>query len=225
MNDRADVFLNILVVEDHPINIQILEQQLIALGHKVVVVNNGHAAYQLLLEKENSFDLLITDINMPAMTGHDLVKKIRSEKIDIPVLGITADTLTEDIMNCAYSGMQGCLLKPFSIDMLKSAINSVFYSTPEFKSAPEAVNLIPAVLMDEFKKTMCEDYADLVLAWTEREYSTQMDVIHRMKGSFALSGNRNGLSICDKISKNIKNQDDQQLEFYISRLLSCVDMK
>ncbi|MGC5701950.1 transporter substrate-binding domain-containing protein [Pseudomonas sp. NFXW11] len=117
--------LQILIVDDHPVNRQVLQQQLCFLGHDVCEAENGLQA--LNLWREQDFDLIITDCHMPVMNGAELARAIRQEERDradaaMPLIGLTADAQPEEVERCIQAGMNDCLIKPISLDELEERL-------------------------------------------------------------------------------------------------------
>ncbi|MGV3546234.1 MAG: response regulator, partial [Pedobacter sp.] len=89
---------------------------------------DGAAAYQLF--ENNSYDLVLTDVQMPVMGGVELTRLIKADKdkkkAAIPVLGVTANVIEEDRDRYLAAGMDGLVLKPYSekelIDKIAGAI-------------------------------------------------------------------------------------------------------
>jgi len=82
----------------------------------------------LPLLKTGKFDFLVTDWNMPGMTGIELLKEVRktSEIADIPVLMVTAEQKREQIVEAAQAGVNGYIVKPFTATTLKEKIDKIF---------------------------------------------------------------------------------------------------
>lgn len=80
-----------LIVDDDSSSRRIFEMQLAALGFETVLANNGEEAMEMLVE-DSYFDLIITDVMMPYMTGFDFAKKLKEykETKDIPVIATSA---------------------------------------------------------------------------------------------------------------------------------------
>lgn len=118
----------ILVVDDHSVNLQVLRQQLGFLGHDVVEAQNGEQA--LHLWRAQDFDMIITDCHMPIMSGAELARAIRREEREqanepIMIIGLTADAQPEEVERCIQAGMNDCLIKPISLDELEERLLSV----------------------------------------------------------------------------------------------------
>ena len=116
--------LDILVAEDERVNRVVIQRILEKLGHRVECVESGEAAIMLLREK--SFDLFLSDIQMPGLDGVATTKVIREElKLDIPVIALTAHAMKGDRDRFLEAGMSGYVAKPFEMGQLKEEIERV----------------------------------------------------------------------------------------------------
>jgi two-component system capsular synthesis sensor histidine kinase RcsC len=105
--------MRVLVAEDNAINQLILRDQLEELGCTVSLAKDGREA--LLLWSRNSFDVILTDINMPGMNGYELAKKLRCQGCTVPIIGATANAMRDESERCLAVGMQQLLVKPFGL--------------------------------------------------------------------------------------------------------------
>lgn len=117
--------LNVLVVDDYPANLMLLEKQLNSLGHQVTLAENGETG--LALWQAHTFDLVITDCSMPVMDGHEFTRKVRQlEQVSgqpaCSILGVTANAQAEERQRCLDSGMDDCLFKPIGLQTLKARL-------------------------------------------------------------------------------------------------------
>ena len=123
-----DKDIRILVVEDNANIRKLLLNILKSMGYKnVTEADNGKTAWGKLQEGE--YDLVMTDWMMPEMDGLELVKKIRadSEELkEIPILMITATDKQEDVSEAAKWGINGYIVKPFSVKTIFAKLNQVF---------------------------------------------------------------------------------------------------
>lgn len=113
--------LDILVVDDHAANRSLLCQQLQFLGHQATSASNAQSALDLW--RSGSFDIVITDCNMPAISGYELTQAIRSDEMRqqrtrCVVVGLTANALQEEPQRCRLAGMDDCLFKPITLNTL-----------------------------------------------------------------------------------------------------------
>jgi two-component system chemotaxis response regulator CheY len=74
------------------------------------------------------FDFLVSDWNMPGMTGIDLLKAVRADPklASLPVLLVTAESKREQIIEAAQAGVNGYVVKPFTAGTLKEKIDKIF---------------------------------------------------------------------------------------------------
>jgi len=117
---------SILVVEDHAINRDVVQQQLRRLGYRTTACTNGKEA--LVLLDATAFDLVLTDCHMPVMDGFDLTRAIRDSGIAsvsrMPVIGLTATIAREEHLLCTIVGMDAFLVKPATMSALQEAIEA-----------------------------------------------------------------------------------------------------
>lgn len=98
--------------------------------HEIGFVNIAEASdgdLALIKLKEEAFDFVITDWNMPGMEGIELLKLIRADAqlTHLPVLMITAEAKREQIIEAAQSGVNGYIVKPFAVHTLKEKIQKI----------------------------------------------------------------------------------------------------
>ena len=103
--------VKILFVEDEQDLVDIISNTLTKLQSNFETACNGAEALEKF--KNGSFDLLVTDINMPVMNGLDLIQKIKDLGSDIPVIIMSAHTEPEYIKRAEDLGIENYLLKPF----------------------------------------------------------------------------------------------------------------
>lgn len=103
----------ILLVEDSPFFRNLTVPMLAAVGYKVTSVQNGQEALQMLTEENVSFDVIVTDIEMPVMDGYEFATACRkSSQINgTPIVGYTASLSSEVIQKSKDVGMNDCIMK------------------------------------------------------------------------------------------------------------------
>ncbi|WP_092179525.1 transporter substrate-binding domain-containing protein [Pseudomonas sp. NFACC32-1] len=126
--ETAAAALNVLVVDDHPANRLLMSQQLEYLGHRYQVADDG--AQGLTAWQHGDFDLVIVDCNMPVMSGYELARSIRRYESgqNLPpctLLGFTANAQPEEKQRCLDAGMDDCLFKPISLNVLSQWMKGV----------------------------------------------------------------------------------------------------
>jgi two-component system, chemotaxis family, chemotaxis protein CheY len=123
----ADKNLKILVVDDFSTMRRIVRNLLKELGYtNVDEAEDGVVALQKL--KGSNFQFVVTDWNMPNMTGIELLGSIRADPVlkPLPVLMITAEAKKENIIEAAQSGASGYIVKPFTAATLEEKLNKIF---------------------------------------------------------------------------------------------------
>lgn len=119
--------MKILIVDDFSTMRRIIKNLLRDLGFtNTQEADDGSSALPLL--KASDFDFLITDWNMPGMTGIDLLKAVRADdKLkSLPVLMVTAEAKREQIIEAAQAGVNGYIVKPFTAATLKEKLDKIF---------------------------------------------------------------------------------------------------
>jgi len=107
----------ILVVDDEKSMRDFLSIFLKQEGYQVKCASSGRDAFELLEKKE--FDLVITDIKMPDISGVDVLRKINSINLNTPVIMITAFASNETALEALQEGVYDYILKPFNVDEMK----------------------------------------------------------------------------------------------------------
>ncbi len=119
--------MKILVVDDFSTMRRIIKNLLRELGFtNVSEADDGQTALPKL--QSGDFDLLITDWNMPGMTGIDLLRAVRADEklANLPVLMVTAEARREQIIAAAQAGVNGYIIKPFTASTLKEKLEKIF---------------------------------------------------------------------------------------------------
>lgn len=122
-----DKNMKILIVDDFSTMRRIVKNLLRDLGFtNTHEADDGLTALPML--ETGGFDFLVTDWNMPGMTGFDLLKTCRADPRfkDLPILMVTAEAKREQIVAAAQAGVNGYIVKPFTAAVLKEKIDKIF---------------------------------------------------------------------------------------------------
>lgn len=129
----------ILVVEDESHLAILIKFNLEREGHVVTTVSDGPSALKLLTDERQPFDLVILDLMLPRMSGYAVCETLREQGLDVPVLILSARTLTEDRIRGFNVGANQYLTKPFELDELLSRVrNLLTYSRRAAATDPQA---------------------------------------------------------------------------------------
>ena len=110
----------VLVADDEAGLARAIARVLTAAGFEVVVVNDGNQAVNAIVR--SSFDVILSDINMPGTSGIDLLRVIRAYDLDVPVVLMTATPELDDVLTALELGALHYLTKPFSLETVVSMI-------------------------------------------------------------------------------------------------------
>jgi two-component system sensor histidine kinase EvgS len=228
--------LTILVVDDHPANRLLLSRQLSHLGHRVLEAEEG--AQGLELWREHEFDLVITDSNMPMLSGYELAGAIRDEERakGLPptlILGFTANAQPEEKIRCLEAGMDDCLFKPILLADLSAWLASRFVS-----EAPETREEQPTAEMDlsgleqyvgadrtlldrlvyELAMTNRGDRDDLLQAHANGNHRVLRDLAHRIKGGARMVRAQRLIEHCEQLERVIDEGNTVLLDEAVDQL-------
>jgi two-component system chemotaxis response regulator CheY len=130
----ADKNMKFLVVDDFSTMRRIVRNLLKELGYtNVDEAEDGVVGLQKL--KGSNFEFVVTDWNMPNMTGIDLLRAIRADASlkHLPVLMITAEAKKENIIEAAKAGASGYIVKPFTAATLEEKLEKIFQNVEKAK--------------------------------------------------------------------------------------------
>lgn len=122
-----DKNLKILIVDDFSTMRRIVKNLLGDLGYSnTTEADDGKTAWPLL--QSGNFDFVVTDWNMPGMSGIDLLRAIRGDEAlkTLPVLMVTAEAQRDQIIDAAKAGVSGYIIKPFTAATLKEKLDKIF---------------------------------------------------------------------------------------------------
>ncbi|MCF8451396.1 MAG: response regulator [Taibaiella sp.] len=145
--------INVLVVEDIPLNQLLMKTVLDDFGFERDIAANGKIAIEMLRNKP--YDIILMDLQMPEMNGFDATVHIRKVmKSNIPIIALTADVTTVDLAKCRSVGMNDYLAKPIDERLLYSKIVGLIKRKHALKDT--------VVMPVEIEKKRCIDLAYLM---------------------------------------------------------------
>ncbi|WP_339773739.1 response regulator [uncultured Paraglaciecola sp.] len=110
----------VLLVEDEPINAEVVKTMLESSGHEVEVANTGSLAIELAITKK--FDLILMDINLPDISGIETTRIIRAKGVQAEIVALTGNAYEEDKLRTKEAGMAYHLVKPVMFHELNNVI-------------------------------------------------------------------------------------------------------
>jgi CheY-like chemotaxis protein/HPt (histidine-containing phosphotransfer) domain-containing protein len=203
---RAGEGPRVLVVEDHPVNREVLMLQLKLLGIGADTAENGLDA--LAAWAPGRFAAVLADIHMPHMDGHELARRLRAAEADVgavrtPIVAVTADAMKGEEERCLASGMDAYLVKPVSVERLRATLErwlpvqaeSSTIDRPDQMEPTAAIdrNVLggwlgedqPAIdaLLAKFRKTAAEAEREINVASRSGDFAKLAAIAHKLKGA------------------------------------------
>lgn len=115
--------MNLLIVEDEARMAQLLRKGLTEEGHMATCASDGAEGFSLA--KSYEFDVIILDLMLPKLSGYELARRLRAEKVRTPILMLTARDSVPDIVRGLDLGADDYMTKPFSFDELVARLRAV----------------------------------------------------------------------------------------------------
>ncbi len=122
-----DPNMRVLVVDDFSTMRRIVKNILRQLGFmNIIEADDGSTAWEII--NKEKIDFIVSDWNMPIMTGIELLRKVRSTDhlAQTPFLMVTAEAQQENILEAVQAGVSNYIVKPFTAEVLKQKIDKIF---------------------------------------------------------------------------------------------------
>ena len=189
--------ISILIVEDNKINQDVLHAMLKTSGYRVDIAADGLEALAKL--KQNSFDLVLMDLQMPRCDGYEATRRIRHELLmtSLPVIALSADAMKGTREKALDAGMNAYLTKPLDVDALYETIQQWLGSGSA--GMKESANNSDK----EFSQTENLDLEVISLSTGLEKASGQWDIYAKMLKEFR----KETKSITEQIGVNINRKD------------------
>jgi signal transduction histidine kinase/CheY-like chemotaxis protein len=223
--------LRILLAEDNPVNQTVAVRLLERMGHRVTVVGNGRDAVRMMENQE--FELVLMDVQMPEMDGHEATRAIREREsvthTHIPILAMTAHAMKGDRERCLSGGMDGYISKPISPAKLHAEIERFTRPqelTPRVAPSPSAEDSLDwqaALANLEGDNNLLRELALLFLD----DLPQQMEALHhavdngrshdlerlahRLKGSVGNFAAKPAFDTASRLEEFARQEDSQQI--------------
>ncbi|MEO3727112.1 transporter substrate-binding domain-containing protein [Pseudomonas syringae] len=220
--------LNVLVVDDHPVNRLLLCRQLSELGHRAVDAGGG--AEGLALWRGHSFDALITDCNMPGLNGYELTRAVRQEEVATGrapclILGFTANAQMEEKQRCLAAGMDDCLFKPVRLRELSQALMAATSEGAQIESVDDpavaefdlsallqlagADNPLIGQLREEVLSSLRIDLKRLDESGRKSDRADLRDLAHHVTGGAHMIGAERVVSACRVLEQACRDDESE----------------
>jgi CheY-like chemotaxis protein len=114
----------ILIAEDDYITRRVLVMFLKHLGYNITTVENGQECFEEAIR--NPYDLIITDIDMPQMSGIECARQLRHEGLTLPIVALSASCAVDPRQECLQAGMNAFMPKPVPPDNLRAMLKAAY---------------------------------------------------------------------------------------------------
>jgi len=244
--------IRVLVVEDIALNQLLMRTILDDFGFELEIASNGKIAIEKM--KENSFDIVLMDLQMPEMNGFEATDFIRNQMhSNIPIIALTADVTTVDLAKCKEVGMNDYIAKPIDERLLynkivglvkKSDIVTAEVLGVEEMNEEKCTDLSYLLKCTKANPTLMMEMISLYLEQTpqliatmkkamkDKDWSLLYSAVHKMIPSFAIMGISNEFEImAQKVQEYASTQQkcagipDMVLQLESVCLQACVELK
>jgi len=220
--------LRVLAVEDNELNRMVLQVILKKCEVVLTIAHNGQEAIDLIQQQE--FDLVLMDVQMPIVDGLEATKYIRNElKMIIPIIGLSANAMREEVEICKQAGMNDYLVKPYServlVEIMKKWSTEVM-ATESTKDGNEVAEELDLSVLKQYVGNDIDALRDVVKGYL-KHLPPQLDrlelalvgsdvlalrhELHQLKASMEIIGVRpDGLSF-PAISNELKSDGLSEL--------------
>ena len=218
----------VLVVEDNPVNQEVLRESLAQLGYRAHVVDNGQLALDALQEK--TYPLVFMDCQMPVLDGYQAARAIRlreSGQGHVPIIAVTAHAFEGEREKVLAAGMDDYISKPIKQTVLLEALQrwwpredasaeaDAAGDPPRRASSMPAFDVGPSeVVVSVFLRIVPDQIAELERAITSEDPQLLKQIAHKLKGGCLAVGVPNMASLCAELERNPSNRAELCARLY-----------
>ncbi|MEX3934166.1 ATP-binding protein [Paraburkholderia phymatum] len=220
---RTNEMSTVLVAEDNLLNRGLLRDQLLTLGAKVIEAADGEEALALLCK--HHVDIVLTDMDMPKMTGAELLAAIRAKEPELPVYAVSASASAQDVEQGRARGFTDYLTKPVALSVL-AAVLARAPETPYEKTLgddndEELPPRFPAVPADYVRMIVQQTDMDLAALHPIRESRDTQALrhwAHRVSGGLSVLGPSMLRDQCQELRAAIRETENwsEDVEAFVS---------
>lgn len=211
--------LRVLVVDDLAASRLVLTQQLEFLGHRVLAVDSAEAVLQSWGEQR--FDVLVTDCQMPGMSGYSLSEAIRRIETQAlrprgALIGCTANAMDDEQLRAKKAGMDALLVKPVTLQRWAQVLADVAaqrsFDIQTLRTMTQADGPVLQSMLQELAKSLDHEHEVLAAAVAERDTARLSAALHRLKGICSLVDALPLAKACMALESSAREQRGAELE-------------
>jgi len=213
--------ISVLLVEDNELNQKLVAQMLLNYGFEVITAANGLECLNILQYK--NIDIVLMDMQMPIMDGYEATRLIRENKnwAQLPIIAITANSMSIDRDKCLACGCSSYLAKPFKSEALVREIKT--YLKNQFikeKNADPLSQQLIADLLPEFMEMLGEILIDLEEAIDLKDLDSIKSISHSLKGTAGMYGFMQISELAAYIEKATNDKNYQRMFLLYQQIVS-----
>jgi signal transduction histidine kinase/ActR/RegA family two-component response regulator/HPt (histidine-containing phosphotransfer) domain-containing protein len=198
---QGDMAARVLVVDDHPVNREVLVRQLGLLGLPADTAEEGSEA--LAAWAPGRYAAVLADLHMPGMDGYELTRQLRAreaEGVRTPIVAVTANAMRGEEERCLAAGMDAYLAKPVAIERLRATLErwlpigeGAIAASPVGAGAAIDRSVLAAwlgddragieALLQKFRDTAIESEQSIDASWRAADLPGLAAAAHRLKGA------------------------------------------
>ena len=234
LDGQAGARLDVLLVEDHPVNQALAENLLERMGHRVVLAGDGLQALERL--RERRFDLVFMDMMMPVLDGLEATRRFRAAEMGprTPIVAMTANALPADRQRCLEAGMDDYLAKPIVISEFERLVlryarasAGAEAATPrfDFEAGLRSVDaMVSRIIAPVFIEQWPKDEHRLVDALARRDWVALLHVSHSLKSTLRMFGADPIAEASERIETLCREQREDGLDQLVEQLRAGVPL-
>ncbi len=212
----------VLIAEDDKFNQELIKAVLKEWGIYCDIASDGEEAVRKV--KENNYDLIFLDINMPKMSGIEALKEIK-KITSTPVVALTANAFRDDIKRYFKAGFDDYLSKPIRLEELRKIFDK-YVKNDFLSSLSKALNLNKDAvinLVNIYFENVKKDLKELKEAIKKKNFEEIRKYAHKIKGSSLNLGIDEVAEIANYIEENAKNKKEIDYENYFEKLTNFIN--
>lgn len=230
--------VNILTVEDNPVNQFVIESTIKTWNGHTDIANNGKEAIEMI--NKTDYDVILMDMQMPVMDGLTTTKLIRQEmELDIPIIAFTANALKKEKDRCLAIGMNDYITKPFKEEELKQKILNLILKNRTENEIKEQDNAEPLFSIKKLEEISHGDHSFVLKMLTIfcNDAKVQMNLMveskdtneisrlaHKIKPSIDYISNRNMKILVRNIEQGKFINNSELLPEFLAKLNELIDL-
>lgn len=230
--------LSILIADDNEMNRWLLAEQMQYWSEDISLARDGLEAWELL--QKTRYSLVFIDVNMPVMSGHELVRKARAEGMNqsVPMIAITAHVQSQQRHLLLTEGFNDCLFKPIVLADLQKVVsqwcvpgnstNSNYYADALLEKVEHNRELGRIFLQKLFTETPTQ-IVNLEQTLQNQQCQQAWEIAHKLHGTFCFYGFEDFRALARNLEQYLLEADitkaTQQFQLLATKFSGLVNMK